>query len=56
ANNVNSNWTLGGPKGKPFCTARRCRQGSLYDVTKSGWIDGINFEKCLNVFLPHAKG
>ena len=44
AQNIYTNWRIGGP------------EGTVYDATKSGWFDSRTFEIWfMNVFLPNIS-
>lgn len=49
-------WKENGPVRDPCCTKACCSQGTRYNRTSSGWIDGETFRDWFKtVFLPHAK-
>lgn len=53
---VHLSWKQGGPKGKPCCIKRCCKEGTQFEITNSGWFESSTFEKWFeNMFLPHAK-
>src|SRR5258705_4314148 len=49
-------WTMGGPRGEPFCTCLGCSAGTWYNRSHHGWCDsGIFQDWYLSCFLPHEK-
>lgn len=49
-------WRENGPVGYPCCKKACCSQGTRYNRTLSGWLDGETFREWFKkVFLPHAK-
>lgn len=49
-------WKERAPSGQPCCDKPCCSQGSRFNRTTSGWIDGPTFRDWfISSFLPHAR-
>jgi len=49
-------WTIGGPRGSPWCSDPCCSKGSRFNCTSHGWIDANTFKYWFfTTFLLHAK-
>ncbi|XP_050516371.1 uncharacterized protein LOC126891232 [Diabrotica virgifera virgifera] len=49
-------WKENGPRGLPCCDKPCCNQGTRYNRTQSGWIDGVTFRNWFTTcFLSHAR-